>query len=105
MSEGATISAPARACETADLSEPFERSVVIYLVVDDQPAMAVTRVFAVTDVREDEKFRCDLLDSLDRTLYYTAVVVGSGGVLIFMRRNSEEDDSADTERDGFTTLG
>ena len=61
MSEGATMSAPARACETAVAASHFERGVVIHVAVDDLAAMAVAGVFAIADVGHDQqvrRFRC-----------------------------------------------
>ncbi len=56
MSDGATMSAPARACETRGIGQPFERRVVVDIAVHDLAAMPVAGVLAVAHVGDDQKF-------------------------------------------------
>ena len=55
MSDGATMCAPASACETRRLHQPFDRRVVEDALAVEQAAVAVRRVFAEADVGDDEQ--------------------------------------------------
>ena len=97
MSEGATISAPARACDSADGRQPFERGVVIHFAVHDLAAMPVARVFAIANVGHDQQIRHFSLDSANRTLHDSVIVVSARSLFVLRLRQPEQNHTADIQ--------
>ena len=91
MSEGATTSAPARACDSAALREQRQRRVVVHLPVADHAAVAVGGVLVQADVRDDEDLRDFLLQPPDGLLHGRPLVPGFAARLVLPLRNPEED--------------
>ena len=104
MSEGATMSAPARAWETRRLRQPFQRGVVIHVVVLDEAAVAVAGVFAVADVGHDQQVGGFAADGADGALHDAIVVIGAGRHFVLRFRQAEQDHAADAERMHFGAL-
>ena len=90
MSDGATMSAPARACESAAFGQQLQRRIVQNLAVLDHAAVAVAGVFAEANIGDDEQIELGLANRFDRALHRA----GRGGrfragfVLVF--RQAEE---------------
>ena len=57
MSDGATMSAPAAACDSAACDQLLDRDVVDDLVALDDAAVAVRRVLAQAHVGDDHQIR------------------------------------------------
>ena len=83
MSDGATISAPAAACDSADARQLFDRRVVDDLPVDEDAAVAVRRVLAEADVGDDEQIRHVLLERADGGLHRRFRIVGADPIVSF----------------------
>ena len=66
MSDGATMSAPAAACDSAARDELLDGRVVGDLLVDEDAAVAVRRVLAQADVGDDQQVRDLALDRAHR---------------------------------------
>src|SRR3989304_4119888 len=90
MSEGATMSAPARA--GLGLGQQLERRVVGDLAVFDLAAVAVTGVLAETNVGDDQQPGDFLLHCLHRALDDAVLGVGARRDFVFRFGDAEEDD-------------
>src|SRR4051812_25914871 len=81
--------------------EPFQCSIVIDIVVDDEPAMPMTRVFAVAHVGDDQQIGQLPLDRPNRPLDDSAVVISAARVLVLVGRYAEEKHATDPKRNDF----
>ncbi len=69
MSLGATISAPARACDTAAFASHSSVGSFSHFAIDHQPAVAVAGVLAIAHVRHDEQLGNFALERPDGLLH------------------------------------
>ncbi len=104
MSEGATISAPARACDKRGFGQPGERSVVIHIAIDDFSAMAVAGVLAVADVGDHQQLGHRALHGAHGALHDPVVGVGFRRRFVFVFRDAEQNHAAEAEPLGLFAL-
>ena len=104
MSLGATMSAPARAWETAVFASHSRVDVVVHVVVFHKAAMTMAGVFAIAHVSHHQQLRHCLLIARNRPLRDAVVRVGSRSEFILLRRNAEQDHAAEPKRGAFFAL-
>src|SRR5213593_1293340 len=94
MSDGATMSAPASACET-DAREQLEGRIVADAAALDDAAVTVTRVLAEAHVGDDQEVGHDVLHGADRLLDDAVLGVRLGAARVLLRRHPEEEHRGD----------
>ncbi len=95
------MSAPALACETAAVGQPFQGLVVIHLAVDDFAAMAVAGVFAIAHVGHDQQPGNRGADRADGALHDPIVGVCPRSNFVLGFRQAEKYHAAYAERVNF----
>ncbi len=90
MSDGATISAPARAWETAAARQQIERRVVVDVTIANDAAVAMAGVFAETDIGDDDEVRCRVLERTHCVLHDAGIVVRLGTFFVLRCRQPED---------------
>jgi hypothetical protein len=86
------------------LSEPFERDIVVDVLVRNFTAMSMACVFAVANVCDQQCVRHSLLDCAQGSLNDAVVRVRARRHLVLLGRNSEKNDSADAKIANFATF-
>jgi hypothetical protein len=92
MSEGATMSAPAAACDAHQL---VHGRVVRDLLLDDDPAMTVVRVLAEADVRDHQHLGDRCLDRPDGALHGRLRIISARSDIVLLLRQSKQQHAAD----------
>ena len=95
MSEGATASAPARACERATFASSGSVASLSTCAVAEDAARAVRGVLAQAHVRQHGQSRRLGPDGADRALHGAGVVPGRRPLLILAIGQSEQEHAAD----------
>ena len=98
MSLGATISAPARACETAALASHSSVGSFCDFAIHHQAAVAVAGVLAIANVGHHQELRDFALERAHGLLHDAIVGVGARCDFVFGFRNPKQNDAADAER-------
>jgi acylphosphatase len=84
--------------------KPLERGIVVDIAIYDFPAVAVTCVFAIADIGEDEQSGNFALDRTNRALNNAVLGGTTGSDFVLLIRNSEQDYAPDAERMDFAAL-
>src|ERR1700683_1021835 len=103
MSDGATISAPARArarVRQRRARQQFERRVIVDVVATERAAMPVVGVLAHADVGDHGQSGHAFLDFADRALHFAVVVPCLAAHRVLAFGNSKQDYGGDAGRPG-----
>ena len=92
MSEGATQSTPASACDRGHLAQHLYGLVVDDLAIDDQAVVAVMGVGVEGHIGLHAEFGHRGFEAADCSLDQALRVVGLGGLIVFFGRVAEEID-------------
>ena len=89
MSEGATISAPARACESAASASSTRLGIIQHFAIVDHAAMAVAGVFAEADVGNYQQIELGFANGFNRALHRALRRRSFRGEFVFMFRQGQ----------------
>ena len=78
--------------------QQLEAAVVVHVAVHHHPAVAVRRVFAEADVRQQDEVGEARPQRAQRLLNDPVVLPRTGCLLVLLRRDAEEQDGADARR-------
>ena len=90
MSDGATMSAPATACDNAVSRQQLERLIVVHLAVSEHPAVSVRRVLAQAHVGDHDHLGGHGLDRPNGCLDDPVVGIGRAPELVLVIGDSKQ---------------
>ena len=95
------MSAPARTWLTAESASSFKRRIVLNVVMLDDAAMPMRRVFAHADIGDQQQIANILANRAQRLLNDAVLVVSIRAHFILFRRNAKQHDAGDARLLGF----